>query len=792
MNESQLRELIREALATEPIERSQSLRSALEQKLSGEVVNDKNQTNRQVDRSHSSLERKTMAAASRSVAARFAIAASMTGIVGLGIYAQQSAKHDGSSQGIAVVDRSDSLSNWKEGHRLPSNVDPKSATSSKLAADMDTIVADDLLVDQPDLSTNDVAGYLALPPVTERKHHADVADGEVAVEGMDGTTYSLAGEAAAQTARLKDYFGNRTVGGVAVRPDGNAVISQDALGNALTQRQRTLAEVASASTGSTEFQSKLLLRLQLAQGETDRLLKSRARLKAMELEYGAQHPEVETLRQEVAGIEANIRRETETPSAEQYDAIHDNPFLPAKDAPLSTFSIDVDTASYANVRRFLMQGQLPPRNAVRIEELVNYFTYDYPQPTGDDPFSVSMEAAPCPWKAEHLLLRVGLKGKEIHRAERPATNLVFLIDTSGSMSDADKLPLVKQSLTMLTRELSERDRITIVTYAGEAGLKLAPTHGGDKNTIVSVIDSLNSNGSTHGSAGIQLAYEKARESFIKDGANRVILCTDGDLNVGITSDDELVELITREAKSGVFLTVLGFGTGNLKDSKMEKLADHGNGLYAYIDGLREAKKVLVEQMSGSLTTIAKDVKIQIEFNPQQVQAYRLIGYENRVLAAKDFNDDTKDAGEIGAGHTVTALYELIPAGAVSPKPAVDDLKYAPKPQAQAETPKPAEGDAQSKELLTLKLRYKQPDGDTSKKLEFPLAEKVDRFSQASADFRFAASVAGFGMTLRDSPYRGGITLAGVAEIAASSLGDDRQGYRAEFLDLVRRANTLKQ
>lgn len=567
-----------------------------------------------------------------------------------------------------------------------------------------------------------------------------------------------------------------------------------------------------------------------------------------------------------------LRQLDRAPGTEQYAPIIDNPFLPVKDAPLSTFSIDVDTASYANVRRFLTQGQVPPADAVRIEELLNYFTYDYPAPKGDEPFSVNMETAPCPWQEDHLLLRVGLKGKEVHKAERPASNLVFLIDTSGSMSDEDKLPLVKQAMSMLTRELGERDRITIVTYAGEAGLKLAPTNGGDHATITSVINSLNSAGSTHGSAGIQLAYEKARESFLKEGTNRVILCTDGDLNVGVTQDDQLVDLITKEAKSGVFLTVLGFGQGNLKDAKMEKLADHGNGMYAYIDGVREAKKVLVDQLSGSLETIAKDVKIQIEFNPAQVRSYRLIGYENRLLAAKDFNDDTKDAGEIGAGHTVTALYELVLAGAEEPKPVLDDLKYqraasvsdrSPEGEGEkgrgGEGEEKAEGDAAKddkpeirmypittveprdvlkvlqnryadqpqvrlavdpkmgsvvahatpsqhatinalidemlngdvqKELLTLKLRFKQPDGDVSKKIEYPLAERGAQFRNASADFRFAASVAGFGMILRDSPHRGGITMAGVGEIAASALGEDARGYRAEFLDLVRRVEKL--
>jgi Ca-activated chloride channel family protein len=528
--------------------------------------------------------------------------------------------------------------------------------------------------------------------------------------------------------------------------------------------------------------------------EEEKLRQLTAKYQSQAFERGANHPEMVQLRREIEQVATHLKRLddlsiAEAPGTEQYDAIHDNPFLPVKDAPLSTFSIDVDTASYANVRRFLTQGQVPPRDAVRIEELLNYFSYDYPAPKGDEPFSVNMETAPCPWQSEHLLLRVGLRGKEVHKQERPASNIVFLIDTSGSMSSEDKLPLVKQSLSMLTRELGERDRITIVTYAGEAGLRLAPTNGTDRDAIISTINSLNSNGSTHGSAGIQLAYEKARQQFIKEGTNRVILCTDGDLNVGVTRDEELVDLIAKEAKSDVFLTVLGFGTGNLKDSKMEKLADHGNGVYAYIDGVREAKKVLVDQLSGSLTTIAKDVKIQIEFNPSQIRGYRLIGYENRVLAAKDFNDDTKDAGEIGAGHTVTALYELVPAGAAEPRAVLDELKYQ-KAEGRGQKAEVEEKGEQSKELLTLKLRFKQPDGDVSKKVEYPLVEKGTRFANSTSDFRFAAAVAGFGMIMRDSPYRGGITMAGVGEIAASSLGEDEKGYRAEFLDLVRRAEKL--
>jgi secreted protein with Ig-like and vWFA domain len=496
-------------------------------------------------------------------------------------------------------------------------------------------------------------------------------------------------------------------------------------------------------------------------------------------------------------------RGQDAPGTEQYVPIVEKRFLSPREAPLSTFSIDVDTASYANVRRFLNSGRLPPPNAVRIEELVNYFRYDYPQPRGSDPFSVNMEVTECPWQSKHWLLRVGLKGKEVQRSRRPASNLVFLLDVSGSMADENKLPLLKTAMKMLVGELGEDDRVSIVTYAGEAGLKLRPTRGNEQRRISQVIDSLSAGGSTNGSAGIELAYEQASEGFIEGGTNRVILCTDGDLNVGITSDEALVKLIRQKAKSGVFLTVLGFGEGNLKDGKMERLADNGNGLYAYIDSVREARKVLVEQLAGSTITIAKDVKIQIEFNPAQIAGYRLLGYENRVLAAKDFNNDKKDAGEIGAGHTVTALYELVPAGQgrgeAEKVPGVDPLKYQ-QPGANllpekrdggrdGSSPGPGLVPA-SRELLTLKLRYKVPDGDASKLLEFPLKDRAVSFRSASEDFQFAASVVSFGMVLRGSQYRGESNLAMVEEIAASSLGKNEGGYRAEFLDLVRKARGL--
>ena len=485
---------------------------------------------------------------------------------------------------------------------------------------------------------------------------------------------------------------------------------------------------------------------------------------------------------------------------EQYEQIVENSFLAPTDHPLSTFSIDVDTASYSNVRRFLTGGRLPPPAAVRIEELVNYFSYSYPQPKGREPFSVNMETTECPWNVGHLLLRVGLKGKEIHRAERPASNLVFLLDVSGSMSGENKLPLLKTALLMFVAELTENDRVSIVTYAGEAGLRLPPTSGDQKAKIMQAIESLSAGGSTNGSAGIELAYEQAGQYFIKEGANRVILATDGDLNVGVTSDEALVELIKSKAAAGTFLTVLGFGEGNLQDAKLEKLADNGNGLYAYIDSVREGRKVLVEQMSGSTVTIAKDVKIQIEFNPAQIASYRLLGYENRVLAAKDFNDDKKDAGEIGAGHTVTALYELVPVGteqATAPQPdGVEPLKYqrtgvgGQRSEVRGQKEVAPTDAAASGELLTLKLRYKEPDGVESRMIEFPLKERGGKFNAASKDLQFAAAVASFGMILRGSEHKGSGSLVAISEIAGGAIGDDPSGYRAEFVDLVRRTQAL--
>ncbi len=466
-------------------------------------------------------------------------------------------------------------------------------------------------------------------------------------------------------------------------------------------------------------------------------------------------------------------------NTEQYDLIVDNAFKTAMDNPLSTFSIDVDRAAYANVRRFLTDNQLPPPDAVRIEEMVNYFSYDYPQPKGEDPFLVSMEVADCPWNKEHQLALVGLQGLEIETKDLPPNNLVFLLDVSGSMNNPDKLPLLKSAMRLLVDQLRPEDRVSIVVYAGAAGIVLEPT--ANKGAVLEAIKRLNAGGSTAGGAGIELAYKTAQQSFIEEGNNRVILATDGDFNVGVSSDGALTRLIEKKRESGIFLTVLGFGTGNYKDSKMEKLADKGNGNYAYIDDILEAKKVLVNEMGGTLVTIAKDVKIQIEFNPAQVKAYRLIGYENRMLAAEDFADDKKDAGELGAGHTVTALYELIPAGSDEQVPLLaGELKYQ-KTKLR-----------KSRELMTVKLRYKQPDGDTSKLITHAVEAEDIQTVNESDNLRFASAVAEFGLLLRDSDYKGNATYDDVLRRAREAKGADAEGYRAEFIRLVEKAEMLSQ
>jgi len=476
-------------------------------------------------------------------------------------------------------------------------------------------------------------------------------------------------------------------------------------------------------------------------------------------------------------------RDTDQPfDTETYDRIDENPFRSVWRTPLSTFSIDVDTASYANVRRFLNRGELPPKDAVRIEEFVNYFSYDYAPPTDDVPFSTHVEVAGCPWSEKHRLVRIGIKGREIAQVERPAANLVFLLDVSGSMDEPNKLPLVKAAMKMLVQNLAARDHVAIVVYAGASGLVLPSTSCANKHAIVDALGQLAAGGSTNGGEGIQLAYRVAAENFVRDGVNRVILCTDGDFNIGVTSQGELTRLIEEKAASGVFLTVLGFGMGNYKDSTLEKLADCGNGNYGYVDTIHEARKMLVEQLSGTLVTIAKDVKIQVEFNPARVGAYRLIGYENRILAAKDFDDDKKDAGEIGAGHTVTALYELVPAKRKPEAAEPEPLRY----QTAASLTKAARSD----EIFTLKLRYKQPDGKKSELLALPVADSGRPLADASQDFRFAAAVAGFGMLLRDSPHKGNASYDMVVELARSATGDDPNGYRTELLRLVKLAKAL--
>ena len=472
-------------------------------------------------------------------------------------------------------------------------------------------------------------------------------------------------------------------------------------------------------------------------------------------------------------------------NTESYAEIDENEFRTVGEAPLSTFSIDVDRASYANVRRFIQDGQRPPVDAVRIEEMINYFPYQWGDVAGEHPFAVTTEVTQAPWKREHTLVRIGLHAESIETENLPPSNLVFLLDVSGSMSSQDKLPLLKKAFALLVDQLREQDRVAIVVYAGAAGLVLPSTPGSEKDEILAALEKLRAGGSTAGGAGIKLAYDVARKYHMDGGNNRVILATDGDFNVGASSDDAMVKLIEKERESGTFLSVLGFGTGNLKDSKMEQIADHGNGNFAYIDGLLEARKVLVEEMGGTLLTLAKDVKLQVEFNPATVSGYRLIGYENRLLADEDFNDDTKDAGELGAGHTVTALYEVVPAGVGMPRPSVDPLRYQEQQPAENDAPPPSRFED---ELMFVKIRYKDPDGDRSKLLEHAV---MDRTGTPSADLRFAAAVAGFGMLLRDSEHAGTLTLDDVVSLAEAGRGDDPRGYRGEFIRLVEVSRDLK-
>lgn len=470
-------------------------------------------------------------------------------------------------------------------------------------------------------------------------------------------------------------------------------------------------------------------------------------------------------------------------AGEGYDHVAENDFIAVADDPRSTFSIDVDTASYSNIRRYLEGGSMPPPEAVRVEEMINYFSYNYESPIGTGPFSINTEVSGTPWNEDSLLVSVGLQGQRIDMSEVGARNLVFLLDVSGSMNNADKLPLLKQGLGMLVNNLRDNDRVSIVVYAGASGVVLEPTMGNDKPRIMEALQRLQAGGSTNGGDGIKLAYKMASKNFEKDGINRVILATDGDFNVGVTNRTELVELIEDKRKSGVFLSVLGFGTGNMQDSTMEMLADKGNGNYAYIDNKAEARKVLVEEAGGTLVTIAKDVKIQVEFNPAEVENYRLIGYENRKLAHADFNDDTKDAGEIGAGHSVTALYEVTPKGS-STKSATDKLKYQDKSELSAA--------AKSGELLTVKVRYKKPNGNKSKLISLPVSGDDRGIRNTTKDYRFAAAVAQFGMILRHSKYKGSANYDEVLKLAGESLGSDRHGHRKAFLALVKKAKSIQK
>jgi Ca-activated chloride channel family protein len=474
-------------------------------------------------------------------------------------------------------------------------------------------------------------------------------------------------------------------------------------------------------------------------------------------------------------------------NTEEYNAILENIFHDPVKNPLSTFSIDVDAASYSNLRRFLRQGQMPPKDAVRIEEMVNYFTYDYPDPENEDPFSVYTEVSQAPWNLRHKLVHIGLQGRKIPTENLPPSNLVFLIDVSGSMNSANKLGLLKSAFKLLTNQLRPTDKVSLVVYAGAAGVVLPATAGNHKETILNALEQLQAGGSTAGGQGIQLAYKIAREQFVAEGNNRVILATDGDFNIGASSNAEMERLIEQERQHGVFLTVLGFGMGNYKDSKMEILADKGNGNYAYIDDIMEAKKVLVNEFGGTLFTIAKDVKLQIEFNPEHVKAYRLIGYENRMLRDEDFNDDRKDAGELGSGHTVTALYEIIPAGSESKSKYlmdIDELKY--------QQPKKTRARQFEDEMLTIKLRYKDPQGSKSRLISKVVPSNATALNASTNNFKWSAAVASFGMVLRDSEFKGNATYAMVEQWARKAQGNDIMGYRAEFIKLVQSVELLAQ
>jgi Ca-activated chloride channel homolog len=505
--------------------------------------------------------------------------------------------------------------------------------------------------------------------------------------------------------------------------------------------------------------------------------------------YGrARKDEKSSLTGSVSGVSMNYapalaQRYNNNFNTEGYAPVNENGFKNVKNNPLSTFSIDVDNASYSNIRRFINGGSLPPADAVRIEEMINYFKYNYPEPKGEHPFSVYTELAICPWNTNHRLMQIGLRGKSIDKSTLPPSNLVFLIDVSGSMDDPNKLPLLKSAFGLLVNELRAQDHVAIVVYAGAAGLVLESTPGNKKEVIMHAIDNLEAGGSTAGGEGLKLAYQEAEKNFVKGGNNRIILATDGDFNVGESSNGGMERLIEKERELGVFITVLGFGMGNYKDDKMEIIADKGNGNYAYIDNLQEARRLLVKEFGGTLFTIAKDVKFQIEFNPSKIESYRLIGYENRLLNDEDFNDDTKDAGEMGSGHMVTALYELVPAGSGEGIPSIDPLKY--------QASKPVRENDYSDEILTIKLRYKQPDGNKSMLFEKAVRGSSDNIDDSSDNLRLAAAVAEFGMILRESEFKGTATLENAARLARSAKGEDEDGYCGELVRLIETAKSMR-
>ncbi|MFO1062581.1 MAG: von Willebrand factor type A domain-containing protein [Pirellulales bacterium] len=503
---------------------------------------------------------------------------------------------------------------------------------------------------------------------------------------------------------------------------------------------------------------------------------------------GMPYSESEQLAKRDLGRGAMPRFERESaPMGDRYAGVIENEFLQVSNEPLSTFSIDVDTASYSKARQFLMQYHtLPPASAVRVEEFVNYFDYEYDGPKDDAPFGAALAVTDCPWNNGHKLVRIALQATKIDMEKRPAANVVFLLDVSGSMDEPNKLPLVKEAMRMLTYQLKENDRVAMVVYAGAAGCVLESTRGDKQSEILAAIERLSAGGSTNGGQGIELAYRMARENFIPGGVNRVVLCTDGDFNVGVTGTDELVRMVEENAKSKVFLTVMGFGMGNTNDAMLEQISDRGNGVYKFIDTQREAQRQMVQQLAGNLVTVAKDVKIQVEFNPSKVKSYRLIGYENRKLAAEDFNNDKKDAGEIGAGHRVTALYEIATVGSSSGGDGtVDPLRYQ-----QPRKPATETSNENSDELLAVKLRYKQPERDTSKLLTFPLKDASTKFEEADRDFRWATSVAAFAMTLRGSKHKGNLTWDRLQEMAKSAAGVGPDSFRAEMLDMIREARSL--